>query len=128
MICRVAQKSLWHSFSLQYYTGMFDHAKSHRSFLHPQQTNVYKVFPTRTSFKWDMKEFFLLQTLHILLTKDGEPYKILAKLRKFLQRRQLISLWHVIMKDDVRQNYQCSTTSFGRSLILMEKQISANLR
>jgi hypothetical protein len=32
------------------------------------------------------------------------------------------------MKDDVRQNYQCSTTSFGRSLILMEKQISANLR
>lgn len=78
-----------------------------------------------------MKEFFLLQTLHILLTKGGEPYKILAKLEKLLQKTSLISSWQAIVKDEIRKKLKtikCSTISFGRSLILMEKQISPHLR
>lgn len=50
-----------------------------------------------------MKEFFLLQTLHILLTKGGEPYKILAKLEKLLQKTSLISIWQAIVKDEIRK-------------------------
>jgi len=110
---------------------MLGHTKNHRSFLCTYQGYVYKVVPTQTSLRWDMKEFFLLQTLHILLTKGGEPYKILAKLEKLLQKTSLISIWQAIVKDEIRKKLKtikCSTISFGRSLILMEKQISPHLR
>lgn len=82
---------------------MLGHTKNRRSFLRTYQGYVYKVVPTQTSLKWDMKKFFLLQTLHILLTKDGKPYKIVAKLEKLLQKTSLISIWQTIVKDEIRK-------------------------